>query len=202
MCVCICASEENRLKIIWKSYYDTGTCVVVDIILIREYWMIYRGPGLLAVEWFGSSFTPLPPLPSVSSTVAHTKAKKERQLARRERGGGGGGGANSYDRKKAWSSIIHSVIYESHPPTGLPVPKNKIKTMASMLLMDPYLRTFIRIHWYTVPPTFQFTVWEDGFDYIVFFSSNGNIRYDTTFYAWDIGRQFTLFHFLLQWMVP
>ena len=22
--------------------------------------------------------------------------------------------------------------------------------------------TFIRIHWYTVPPTFQFTVWEDG----------------------------------------
>jgi hypothetical protein len=31
------------------------------------------------------------------------------------------------------------------------------------------LRTFIRIHWYTVPPTFQFTVWEDGFDYIVFF---------------------------------
>ncbi len=32
-----------------------------------------------------------------------------------------------------------------------------------------YLQTFIRIHWYTVPPTFQFTVWEDGFDYIVFF---------------------------------
>ena len=28
--------------------------------------------------------------------------------------------------------------------------------------------SFIRIHWYTVPPTFQFTVWEDGFDYIVF----------------------------------
>ena len=45
-----------------------------------------------------------------------------------------------------------------------------------------YLRTFIRIHLYTVPPTFQFTVWEDGFDYIVFFS-NGNIKYDTTFNA-------------------
>ncbi len=25
------------------------------------------------------------------------------------------------------------------------------------------------------------------------FVSNGNIKYDTTFYAWDIGRQFTLF---------
>jgi hypothetical protein len=36
-----------------------------------------------------------------------------------------------------------------------------------------YLRTFIRIHWYTVPPTFQFTVWEDGFDYIVFFLQMG-----------------------------
>jgi hypothetical protein len=33
--------------------------------------------------------------------------------------------------------------------------------------------SFIRIHWYTVPPTFQFTVWEDGFDYIVFFLQMG-----------------------------
>ncbi len=59
------------------------------------------------------------------------------------------------------------------------------------------LLTFIRIHWYTVPPTFQFIVWEDGFYYIVFFSSNGHIRYDTTFYAWDIDRQFTIFHFFV-----
>jgi hypothetical protein len=29
--------------------------------------------------------------------------------------------------------------------------------------------TFIRIHWYTVPPTFQFTVWEGGFDLHCFF---------------------------------
>jgi hypothetical protein len=33
----------------------------------REYWMIYRGPGFLAVLWFGSSKSP-PPLPSVRST--------------------------------------------------------------------------------------------------------------------------------------
>ncbi len=26
----------------------------------REYWMIYRGPGILAVLWFGSSATPSP----------------------------------------------------------------------------------------------------------------------------------------------
>ena len=48
---------------------------------------------------------------------------------------------------------------------------------------DFLFTSFIRIHWYTVPPTFQFTVWEDGFDYIVFFFTNGNIKYDTTFYA-------------------
>jgi hypothetical protein len=31
----------------------------------REYWMIYRRPGFLAVVWFGSSPTPFFPLPSV-----------------------------------------------------------------------------------------------------------------------------------------
>ncbi len=34
----------------------------------REYWMIYSGPAILDVVWFGSSPTPTPPLPSVSST--------------------------------------------------------------------------------------------------------------------------------------
>ncbi len=32
----------------------------------REYWMIYRWPGFLAVVWFGSSPTPFSPLPSES----------------------------------------------------------------------------------------------------------------------------------------
>ncbi len=32
----------------------------VNRILPREYWMIYRGPGFLAVAWFGSSSTPSP----------------------------------------------------------------------------------------------------------------------------------------------
>jgi hypothetical protein len=31
----------------------------------------------------------------------------------------------------------------------------------------PNFRTFIRIHWYTVPPTFRYIVREDEFDYIV-----------------------------------
>ncbi len=47
----------------------------------REYWMIYRGPGFLAVVWFGSSSTPSHqshPLPSVSST-GNTQEDWERE---------------------------------------------------------------------------------------------------------------------------
>ena len=63
----------------------------------RKYWMVYRGPGFLAVVWVGPST-----LPSVSST---RKTLKERQVVKGEGGEGGGRGAESYDRKKAWSSI-------------------------------------------------------------------------------------------------
>jgi hypothetical protein len=31
------------------------------ILITREYWMIYRGPGFLTVVWFGSSPAPFPP---------------------------------------------------------------------------------------------------------------------------------------------
>ncbi len=63
-----------------------------------------------------------------------------------------------------------------------------------------YLRTFIRIHWYRTqfPPPSSLLYGKMG-SITLFFFKHGNIRYDTTFYAWDIGRQFTLFHFLLQW---
>ncbi len=61
--------------------------------------MIYRGPGILAVAWFGSSPSPYPPLPSVSSTGATRETEKERQLA--DGRVGGGGGAESYDHEKA-----------------------------------------------------------------------------------------------------
>jgi len=39
----------------------------------REYWMIYRGPGFLAVVWFSSSLTPLPPS-SVQHVVSLSKS--------------------------------------------------------------------------------------------------------------------------------
>ncbi len=89
----------------WTSYYissrrfdirqiqnlqkQTKTSTTVDD-YTREYWMIYRGPGFLAVVWFGSSPTPFPPHVSLSqsscvTTVEHTD----------RRGGGGRGWARS-----------------------------------------------------------------------------------------------------------
>ncbi len=64
-----------------------------------------------------------------------------------------------------WSKNLFcdfSLIYDS-PVTTTPVSCDSSMTMVFLFT------SFIRIHWYTVPPTFQFTVWEDGFDYIVFF---------------------------------
>ncbi len=48
----------------------------------REYEMSYRGPGFLAVVWFGISPTPIPSLPSVSTTsITQEDWERERQLA-------------------------------------------------------------------------------------------------------------------------
>ncbi len=38
------------------------------ILLLREYWMLHIGPGILAIVWFGSSPTLPNPFPSVSSS--------------------------------------------------------------------------------------------------------------------------------------
>ncbi len=70
----------------------------------KEYWMICRGPGFLAVGWFGSSLIPSPALPSVCSTresATQRKTEKERQVAEGRWGEEDGWGAESYDRKKA-----------------------------------------------------------------------------------------------------
>jgi hypothetical protein len=66
--------------------------------------MIFWGPGFLAVVWFGSSPTPLP------STRSHSFLVFLCVTGRREVWGGGGGEAKSYDCKKAWSSINHSIL--------------------------------------------------------------------------------------------
>ncbi len=55
---------------------------------------------------------PLPPPVSVSKLerATHRKIEIERQLAHGKGGEEGGRGAESYDRKKAWSSVNHSIL--------------------------------------------------------------------------------------------
>ncbi len=73
----------------------------------REYWMIYRGPGFLAVLWFGSSPTPsLPPIPSVSLTGETLEDRERETTWWRERRGGGSGAKKA----RTWSSLIHSIL--------------------------------------------------------------------------------------------
>ncbi len=66
----------------------------LKMVCYRECWNIYRGPGFLAVVWFGSSPTLSP-------------------LSRRQVDGGKGegvrGGDKSWDHKKASSCIIHLI---------------------------------------------------------------------------------------------
>jgi hypothetical protein len=54
---------------------------------------------------------PFPPLPSESSTGDKQEDRERETSCWREGGEGWGGrGAESYDRKKAWSSINHSIL--------------------------------------------------------------------------------------------
>ncbi len=84
----------------------------------REYWMIYRGPGFLAIVWFGSSSTPH--LQSVSSTGDTQEYWERETTCLREKGGGEGGrGAKLYNHRKAWSSKkINSLWDEANSKEG------------------------------------------------------------------------------------
>ncbi len=84
-----------------------GSPTAVRYVQTREDSMIYRGLNVLVVLWFGSTPAPFLPSPLI---------KQDRRLTDRERetiagGGGGGRGAESYDRKKAWSSTNHSILF-------------------------------------------------------------------------------------------
>jgi hypothetical protein len=65
-------------------YTIHNTCLVHP----REYWMIYRGPGFLAIVWFGSFPPPSPP-PSLQSvsTAGDTQEAWERESIADGRGG-------------------------------------------------------------------------------------------------------------------
>ncbi len=63
----LCTPYRSSFSLPYMRKGVTTACVC-RYVRSREYWNIYRGPGFLAVAWFGSSPTPLS-LVSVSSTV-------------------------------------------------------------------------------------------------------------------------------------
>ncbi len=70
----------------------------------REYWIIYRGPGCLAIVWFGSSRS-LPSGSCLSLTVFLCIA--DQAYWRRGRGGRR---AKSYNSENVWSTLAPSIL--------------------------------------------------------------------------------------------
>jgi hypothetical protein len=85
-------------------------CVCYYLVLPREYWMIYRGPGFLAIEWFGSSPVPLPLLQSASCLSFSVFLYVAGRAYWRERRGSCGRGAKSYAREKTLPSMYYSIL--------------------------------------------------------------------------------------------
>ncbi len=75
----------------------------------REYWMIYRGPGFLAVVWF----IPPPPFRQQIACLSQSSCVSPVELTTGRGGGGGGGarGAKSYHCEKAWPSMNQSKLF-------------------------------------------------------------------------------------------
>ncbi len=85
---------------------------------IREFWMIYRGPGFHAILWFGSSSTPSPLSSKQIVSLSQSSCVSPVELTGRWGKGWYGGGAKSYDIEKAWSLINHPILSAEYGHTG------------------------------------------------------------------------------------
>jgi hypothetical protein len=92
-----------------------------------EYWLINRGPGILAIEWLGFIPTPSP----VASYLSQSCASPV-ELTDETRGWGR---SQKYDREKPWSSII--IDYSQNPKQY-----DNLKTLTSKFLF--YLTNWIK----------------------------------------------------------
>ncbi len=76
-----------------------------------EHWMIYRAPSLFAVVWFGSLPTSYPSFDRKLDRRHTGRLEKRNNLLT------GVEGAESYDRKKAWSSKPYLILSAFSPFT-------------------------------------------------------------------------------------
>jgi hypothetical protein len=88
----ISMSWGKQIGAISPLFHSHCSLLTPFISLPREYWMIYRGPGFLAVVWFGSS----PPLPTSPVSNLFLFLSIAGRAFWRERGDGRE--AKSYDR--------------------------------------------------------------------------------------------------------
>ncbi len=91
-----------------QSGADTPRIILIWIIITREHWMFYKGPGFLTILLFVHAplLHPLTSAKCLSFSVSVCVAG--RAYLRKEVGSGRG--AKSYDHEKAWPSINHSIL--------------------------------------------------------------------------------------------
>jgi hypothetical protein len=123
-CSCKCKKsskwkEHKEPERFAKMHFHSGWLLLQDC-FARDEDITESIEWLIAGKGFSRSYdlaprpTPSPPpLTSISSTcdAIHRKTEKERQLADGRRREGGRRGAESYDRKKAWSSVNNSTLF-------------------------------------------------------------------------------------------
>ncbi len=109
------------VRILFPCFWALGMCT--QRTLYREYLMIHRGLGLLAVEWFGTSSIPFPPSFVCKLSLFLSIPGRGSNLLTEDGEGRGRGGAKSHDREKAWPYINHSILFDPmHPRTPLSSP--------------------------------------------------------------------------------
>ncbi len=98
----------------------------------REYWMIYRLQGFLAVVWFGSSPHHLPPSPASMLDQLHTGElrKRDNLLTKSQI-------TKLNDSEKAWSSLDHSIL-SSWPPVSWSTSRQSLELCEARLEIVSY----------------------------------------------------------------
>ena len=115
--MCTCSHIEQQTQSTTSFRFQTAGCLrlilrmnhdfhlISDLSMVlfplnREYWMIYREPGFLAVVWFSSSPTPSPPLVSKLDRRHTERLRNKRQLFDRRGGKGVGEEPNNTTARK------------------------------------------------------------------------------------------------------
>ncbi len=111
-----CKVIKNR--IFRRSKWFMGKRTKETNMYIREYWMIYRWPGFLAVIRFGSVHNTSPTLPSVICLSFSVFLCVAGPAYCREGGRGAGTRRQIIRPRKAWPSISHSLLPDVHCRTA------------------------------------------------------------------------------------